>query len=103
MLRDAIAYFEKQAEQWKQKQPMNEIRGRMHYEAAWGYRLLAEPEVAAAREKMQQEQAKKMQEEAVKKDPKSSAAGGWRLAGRGAVRRCRSSHRRKRRGNNMPR
>lgn len=64
-VRDAIVYFEQQAGQWKQKQPMNEIRARMHYESAWGHRWLAEPEVAAAREKMR--------EEAAKKDPKAGA------------------------------
>jgi len=66
---DAVAYFEGQAEQWRQKQPTAEARARMFYEAAWGHRHLAEPEVAAARAKIQQELWNKMQEEAKKKDP----------------------------------
>ncbi len=68
-LREAVVYFEQQAEQWRQKQPASESRARMHYEAAWGHRTLAVPEVAAVRLKMQQELLKKAQEEALKKDP----------------------------------
>jgi TolA-binding protein len=67
---DAVAYFEGQAEQWRQKQPTAEARARMFYEAAWGHRRLAGPEVAAARAKIQQDLWNKMQEEAKKKDPK---------------------------------
>jgi cellulose synthase operon protein C len=66
---DAVAYFEGQAEQWRQKQPTAEARARMFYEAAWGHRYLAEPEVATARAKIQQDLWNKLQEEAKKKDP----------------------------------
>ncbi len=68
-LRQTVQYFEQTAEQWRQKQPNAEGRARMFYEAAWCSRTLADPEVAAARVKMQQEQLKKMHDEAVKKDP----------------------------------
>lgn len=67
---DAVGYFEGQAEQWRQKQPTAEARARMLYEAAWGHRILAGPEVAAVRGKMAQDLWNKQQEEAKKKDPK---------------------------------
>jgi TolA-binding protein len=66
---DAVQYLHGQAEQLKQKQPVPEARARMLYEAAWGYRTLAEPEVAAARAKIQEELKKKLLEEAIKKSP----------------------------------
>lgn len=65
----ALQYFEAQAEQLKQKAPTAETRARMHYEAAWAARALAEPEVAAARARMQQERLKKLHDEAIKKNP----------------------------------
>jgi len=68
-VREAAAYYEQQAEQWRQKQPAAEARARMHYEAAWAYRTLATPEVNAARLKIQQDLLKKAQDEALKKDP----------------------------------
>jgi TolA-binding protein len=46
---DAMQFLESQAEQWKQKQPALDARARMHYQAAWGHRLLADREVEAAR------------------------------------------------------
>jgi tetratricopeptide (TPR) repeat protein len=46
-----------------------DVRARMLYESAWEYRLLAQPEVAAARGKLQQEEQKKLTEEAAKKNP----------------------------------
>jgi TolA-binding protein len=66
---DAVQYLHGQAEQLKQKQPVPYARARMLYEAAWGYRTLAEPEVAAARAKIQEELKKKLLEEAIKKSP----------------------------------
>src|SRR5262249_31115475 len=65
----AVQYFEAQAAALKQQKAAPEPIARMHYEAAWGYRTLAEPEVAATRTKMQQDLAKKLHDEAVKKDP----------------------------------
>ncbi len=54
LIRQAVLYWRDQAEQWK-KQPAVEARARMLYEAAWGYRLLAQPQIAAAGAAMQQE------------------------------------------------
>jgi len=69
-IRDVAGYYESQVEPLKQKQAAPEPRARLHYEAAWVFRLLGEPEVAAVRTKMQQDLLKKHQDEAVKKDPK---------------------------------
>jgi TolA-binding protein len=66
---DAVQYLHGQAEQFKQRQPVPEARARILYEAAWGYRTLAEPEVAAARAKIQEDLKKKLLEEAIKKSP----------------------------------
>jgi TolA-binding protein len=66
-VQEAVRYLETQAEQLKAKQPTSEIRARMLYESAWGYRTLAEAEVEAARLKIQQDLLKKLQDEAAKK------------------------------------
>lgn len=66
-IRDAVQYLLDQAEALKAKQPPVESRGRMLYDAAWGWRELAETEVAAARTKVQQERWHKLKEEAAKK------------------------------------
>ena len=68
-VQDAVQYFETQAEQLEQKQPTSDARARMHYEAAWGHRHLAEREIAAARAKIQAEHLKQLQDEAIKKNP----------------------------------
>lgn len=73
MVQDSVVFFETQAEQLKQKAPTADARSRMHYEAAWGSRVLAGPEVAAARTKIQLEMVKKHQDEAIKKDPNYKA------------------------------
>src|SRR5262249_19177052 len=52
-IRDAVDFLEKQADLLREKQPKSEARVRLHYEAAWGWRALAEGEIAAARRKMQ--------------------------------------------------
>ena len=54
-VRDAAQYLQAQAEQLKQKQPMNEVRARMMYDAAWAQRALAVLEVETARAKVQQD------------------------------------------------
>jgi tetratricopeptide (TPR) repeat protein len=69
---EGVKYLENQAEQLKPKAEAAEIRARTLYETAWGYRTLAEFEVAAARDKLQQERLKKLQEEA---DKEAAAAG----------------------------
>ncbi len=48
-LRDAVNFLEAQAEQLKKSETQQDVRARMLYEAAWGTRLLAEPEVHSAR------------------------------------------------------
>jgi TolA-binding protein len=68
-LGEAITYLEQQAEQWKQRQPVSEARARMHYDAAWCCRTLAELEVVAARAKLQQEWWQKLKDEAARKAP----------------------------------
>jgi tetratricopeptide (TPR) repeat protein len=67
VVQDAVKYHDTQTEQLKQKQPASEVLARMYYEAAWGYRTLAEAEIDAARTKLRQELLKKKQEEAAKK------------------------------------
>ena len=68
-LRDAVQYLARQAEQLKQKQPTSEARARMLYEAAWACRALADLEVEAARDKMQQDLWQKRKDEIAKKTP----------------------------------
>ncbi|HBI42733.1 MAG TPA: hypothetical protein DDY78_07735 [Planctomycetales bacterium] len=68
-LRDSVQYLSAQADQLKQKQPASEARARMLYEAAWSCRVLADLEVQAAREKLQQDLWQKLKEEMAKKTP----------------------------------
>jgi tetratricopeptide (TPR) repeat protein len=68
-LRDTVAFLETQAEQAKQKQPTFEGRARMHYEAAWCARTLAEHEVEQVRLKMQQDHWQKLKDDVAKKTP----------------------------------
>ncbi len=65
-VRDAVTYLEGQADQVKANPALQEARGRMLYEAAWGTRILAEPEVAAARASIQQEMQKKLNQPSAK-------------------------------------
>jgi TolA-binding protein len=69
LLQPAVQYLADQANQLKQAHPAWEVRARMLYESAWGYRELAVPEVSAARARVQQDRLKKMQEEAARKNP----------------------------------
>jgi TolA-binding protein len=68
-LQAAVQYLADQANQLKQAHPAWEVRARLLYESAWGYRALAEVEVAEARARIQQDLLKKMLEEA-RKNPK---------------------------------
>jgi TolA-binding protein len=54
-LRKAARYLEDQAEKLREKQPESEVRARLLYDAAWGYRELAEPEIAAAQDKLRRQ------------------------------------------------
>jgi TolA-binding protein len=66
-VRNAVQYLATQAEQLRQKQPTNDARARLLYEAAWGSRVVADLEIAAARAKVQQELLQKRREEVAKK------------------------------------
>ena len=72
-IRDVAGYYENQVEPLKAKNAPAEARARIHYEAAWAFRTLADTEVAPVKLKMQQELQKKQFDEAVKKDPKFKA------------------------------
>ena len=65
-LTEAVKYLASQSDKLREKQPMNEARARMLYEAAWGCRTLAEQEVQAARSKIQQEQWQKRKDDVAK-------------------------------------
>jgi TolA-binding protein len=58
-LREAVDYLVGQAKRLKEEHPKREVRARMLYDAAWGYRALAEPEIAAAQANAQKELLKK--------------------------------------------
>jgi TolA-binding protein len=62
-----VQYLANQAESLRQKQPTNETRARLLYEAAWGARTIAAIEIAAARAKIQQELLQKRRDEVAKK------------------------------------
>src|SRR5262249_47715914 len=63
---DSMQLLDSQAEQLKKaQQPIGDVRARMLYEAAWGYRFLGDRELAKAREAKIQE--------LIKKRPKESA------------------------------
>src|SRR5262249_32963359 len=66
---DAVDFLEKQADRVREKQPKSEARARLHYEAAWGWRALAEGEIATTRRKMQMELWQKLKAEAAKRTP----------------------------------
>src|SRR5262249_32510310 len=51
------------------QQPKSEARVRLHYEAAWGWRALADAEIETARAKMQADIWQKLKEEAARKTP----------------------------------
>jgi TolA-binding protein len=57
-VREAIQLLERHEEQLKKKQPAAEVRASLLYEAAWGQRVLAESEIAAARYQTLQGQPK---------------------------------------------
>ena len=59
-IRDASTFFETSAEQLKSLEGQQDLRARMLYEAAWGLRIVAEPEVKAARLVVAREMVKKM-------------------------------------------
>jgi len=60
LLRDSVAYLESQAEAFKKGDDVAALRGRMLYDAAWGMRALAEPEIEAARKAKLDEVLKKL-------------------------------------------
>ena len=66
-LMEGAQTLERRAEELKLALPTNDARERMYYDAAWAYRALAEPEIAATRLRLQQEKQKVLQAEADKK------------------------------------
>jgi len=60
LIRDGVVFLENQAEVLKKTENQQEIRARMLYEAAWGARILAEPELKNARTAIAQEMIKKI-------------------------------------------
>lgn len=60
MVRDSSVYLETTADQLKTDTAFQEPRARMLYEAAWGHRLLAEPELEIAKVAVAKELAKKL-------------------------------------------
>ena len=59
-IRDAVGYLETQSDQIKTSPALQDARARMLYDAAWGARMLADPEIEAARSAAQQEIQKKL-------------------------------------------
>ncbi len=72
-LRDAIGFLESSAGKLAQAQPMNPARARMHYEAAWCFRSLADQEIATNRRRLQQEQIQKRRDEIARNLPPGAA------------------------------
>ena len=72
-LKDATAYMVSQADRLKEKQATSESRAHMMYDAAWGYRALADLEIAAVRKKMAQELLQKRRDDLAKKLPPGQA------------------------------
>jgi TolA-binding protein len=68
-LRAAVTYFEGQADQLKKQETQQDIRARLLYEAAWGLRVLAGPEIDAARTALGKELVKKLGPAAAKFPP----------------------------------
>jgi TolA-binding protein len=59
-LNEAVNYLEGHADRLKKQESQQDVCARMLYDAAWGARMLAEPEIADARSKLSQELAKKL-------------------------------------------
>jgi cellulose synthase operon protein C len=59
-IRDSVTYLEGHAEKAKANQALQDVRGRMIYEAAWGSRILSEPEIESARSAIKLEMQKKL-------------------------------------------
>jgi TolA-binding protein len=69
LIRDSVSFLQGQADQLKKSDAAQEIRARMLYEAAWGTRILAEPEVKIARGAIALEMLKKLGPQASKFGP----------------------------------
>jgi TolA-binding protein len=66
---DALQFLEGQAEQLKKQTSAGDVRARLLYETAWGYRFLGERDLAKAREAKIQELIKKRPKEAANLPP----------------------------------
>jgi TolA-binding protein len=67
--RDAATFLAAQANDLKTKQPTNEVRARLLYEAAWAHRTIADVEVETVRNKLRDELWRRQRDEAVKRTP----------------------------------
>jgi TolA-binding protein len=65
-LNEAVTYLEGHADRLRKQEAQQDVCARMLYDAAWGARLLAEPEIADARGKMAQELIKKVSDKTAK-------------------------------------
>jgi TolA-binding protein len=76
-LRDAVATFARQEQALRNRKPATEdaekslaqVRARLLYEAAWGWRTLAELEIASARLRLQQDRWQKRRDEVARLTP----------------------------------
>lgn len=74
LVQDAVRHLDAQAEQLKTNPNAADVCARMLYESAWAYRILAEAEIALARERIRVEREQKLQEAAKKVTPSRLAA-----------------------------
>jgi TolA-binding protein len=73
-LQAAVNYLAEQADRLKEKQPASEVRARLLYEAAWGYREVAGPEIEAARDRRRSEKLKEAVARGANKQPAAVVA-----------------------------
>ncbi|HMF12386.1 MAG TPA: tetratricopeptide repeat protein, partial [Gemmataceae bacterium] len=69
MVRDAVLYFQAQAEEWKGSDQGGDVRARLLYEAVWMQRAAANEEQAAAREKLKEERRTQRERELAEQTP----------------------------------
>src|SRR5262249_36009 len=69
MVRDALSFYERQAEQYKGKEQSGDIRARLLYQAIWMLRAVGNDEFNAARTKIQDERRQQRQQELEKITP----------------------------------
>jgi TolA-binding protein len=73
-IQEAVGFLDAQAEHMKAKAPSSEVRVRLLYESAWGYRALADLEIGLARSKLSNEKGPTGLELAVPMQPAEQKA-----------------------------